>query len=284
MRPPGRIAVLAGALGLLAACSGGSTSGSGGSGSGGGLPRPAHVVVVVLENQAADAVLGNPSAPYLNQLARTGAQFTDSTAITHPSQPNYLDLFAGSDQGVTDDSCPHSFGSDNLATELAAKGLGFTGYAENLPADRSSCAAGEYARKHVPWLDFSNVPAGDSAPFTAFPTDFNRLPTVSWVIPNLCDDAHDCPLSTADGWLRTHLDPYVQWARQHDSLLITTFDENDGSPGNRIATFFDGGPVRIGSYGEPIDHFTVLRTVEDMYGLGHAGAAADAAPVRDVWN
>src|SRR5262249_23078461 len=76
---------------------------------------------------------------------------------------------------------------------------------------------------------------------------------------------------------------YVQWAQTNNSLLIVTFDENDGSSGNHIATLFVGPMVIPGQYSETITHDTVLRTVEDMYGLPHAGAGDTATPIPDVW-
>ncbi|MFE9426969.1 alkaline phosphatase family protein [Kitasatospora sp. NPDC006697] len=251
-----------------------------------GVPRPDHVVVVMFENTSESSIIGNSQAPYFNQLATTGADFTNSYAIEHPSEPNYLDLFSGSNQGVTNDSCPHTFAADNEGAELIAKGLSFTGYAEDLPSAGSTvCTSGDYARKHNPWVNFSNVPAADNQPFSAFPTDYTQLPTVSWVVPNLCNDMHDCSIATGDSWLKSNLDAYVQWAKTHNSLLITTFDEDDSTTSaNQIATIFDGQPVKAGSYGERIDHFSVLRTIEDMYGLPHAGAAASATPITDAWS
>jgi hypothetical protein len=251
------------------------------------VPRPDHVVVVMFENTSEGSIIGSPDAPYFNQLANSGANFTNAFAIEHPSQPNYLDLFSGSNQGVTDDSCPHTFSTDNEAAQLIAKGLTFTGYSETLPSAGSTvCTAGTsgYARKHNPWVNFTNVPAADNQPFSAFPTDFTQLPTVSWVIPNLCDDMHDCSTATGDSWLKAHLDSYVQWAKTHNSLLITTFDEDDSSTSaNQIATIFDGQPVKVGTYTEHVDHFGVLRTIEDMYGLPYAGAAANATSITDAW-
>ncbi len=251
------------------------------------VPQPDHVVVVIFENTAEGSIIGNSSAPYFNQLANSGALFTNSFAIEHPSEPNYLDLFSGSNQGVTDDSCPHTFSTANEGAQLIAKGLTFTGYSENLPSAGSTvCTAGTsgYARKHNPWVNFSNVPAADNQPFSAFPTDFTKLPTVSWVVPNLCDDMHDCSTATGDTWLKAHLDSYVQWAKAHNSVLITTFDEDDSAGNNQIATIFNGQPVKTGSYNEHVDHFGVLRTIEDMYGLPYAGAAATATSITDAWN
>jgi hypothetical protein len=94
---------------------------------------------------------------------------------------------------------------------------------------------------------------------------------------------HDCTIATGDTWLQNHLDAYAQWATTHNSLLIVTFDEDDGSGGNNIATLFYGQPVKQGTYTEHIDHFDVLRTIEDMYGLSYAGAAASATPITDCW-
>jgi phospholipase C len=249
-----------------------------------GVPRFDHVVLVMFENHSASSIYGSSQAPYINSLANNGAKFTQSYAIEHPSEPNYLDLFSGASQGVTDDSCPHTFSTDNQAAELIGAGLTFGGYSQGLPAVGSTvCTSGRYARKHNPWVNFTNVPAADNMPVSSFPTDFTRLPTVSWVVPDLCNDMHDCAISIGDSWLQTNLSAYAQWATTHNSLLIVTFDEDDSLGNNNIATVFSGANVKTGVYGEHIDHFSVLRTMEDMYGTPHAGAAATATPITDVW-
>lgn len=156
------------------------------------LPRPAHVVVVIEENHSYSQIIGSSSAPYINSLAAQGASFTNSHAITHPSEPNYLALFSGSTQGVTDDSCPHTFGAANLGAELISAGLTFTSYSESMPSDGyTGCTSGEYARKHNPWVNFSNVPSASNRTFAAFSSNYASLPTVSVVVPNLLDDMHD---------------------------------------------------------------------------------------------
>ena len=95
---------------------------------------------------------------------------------------------------------------------------------------------------------------------------------------------HDGSVAAGDAWLRTHLDAYARWARTHNSLLIVTFDEDDRSASNQIPTLFAGPMVKPGSYGERITHYSVLRTVEDMYGLPCVGAACTASPIADVWH
>jgi acid phosphatase len=253
-----------------------------------GVPQPRHVVVVVEENRAYQQIIGDPQAPYLNSLSAQGARFTAFEAETHPSQPNYLALFSGSTQGVSDDDCPdHAFSAPNLGSELIAAGEGFTGYSESLPAVGSTaCDTGEYARRHVPWADFSNLPASANQPFTAFPrtpAGWAALPAVSFVIPNVEHDMHDGSIAQGDSWLRDNLGGYRDWARSHDSLLVVTWDEDDEGHGNRIPTLIDGGGVRPGTYGERLNHYNLLRTLEDAYGLSPTGAAATAAPIRSIW-
>ncbi|MGF7236727.1 MAG: alkaline phosphatase family protein [Frankia sp.] len=298
----GRIAVVIGLLGLAACASGGGASSaqppapvtSSPSGqplpsgppptSATGIPRPDHVVVVVMENHAYSGILGSGSAPYLTGLAARGASFTQSFAVAHPSQPNYLALFSGSAQGITDDSCPHTFSGPNLGQELIAAGKSFAGFSESMPSDGyTGCSSGDYARKHNPWVNFTTVPPSSNLTFNRFPGDYAQLPTVSFVIPNLCDDMHNCPVATGDTWLRDHIDGYARWARTHKSLLVVTWDEDDNGHDNRIPTIVVGDGVKIGTFSEKISHYNVLRTIEDMYRLPHAGASASATPITDIW-
>lgn len=250
-------------------------------------PAPAHVVVVVEENKDFEAIVGNTrSAPYLNDLIARGALFTHSYGVAHPSQPNYLALFAG----VTDtngDRCPpHGIdpNAPNLATELRDAGRSFAGYSEDLPAPGSrACWAGTYARKHVPWADFTNVPVSENLPFSSLPSSYDRLPAVAFIIPNVLDDMHSASIARGDSWLRTHVGPLIDWAYSHDTLVIITCDESDEIVGNRIPTIFVGPMVRHGRYAQPITHYSVLRTIEDFYGLPRAGASAHAAAIEGIW-
>ena len=249
-----------------------------------GVPRPDHVVIVIEENHSYSEIIGSSAAPYINSLAAQGALFTQSHATTHPSQPNYLHLFSGSNQGVTDDSCPHSFSTANLGQYLLDASLTFAGYSEDLPSVGSPvCTSGAYARKHAPWVNFTNIPTTTNLPFSYFPSDYTTLPIVSFVIPNLNNDMHDGTIQQGDTWLQQHLSGYVQWAMTHNSVLIMTFDEDDSSQGNRIATIFVGQMVVPGQYSESINHFNLLRTLEDMYNLPYAGVSGNYQPITDVW-
>jgi acid phosphatase len=256
------------------------------------IPRPAHVVLVVEENHAFSQIIGSPDAPYINALAASpnAALFTQSFSLTHPSQPNYLFLFSGSTQGVTDDSTPPiTFRTPNLGAALRAHGLSFVGFAESLPfAGFTGDTSGAYARKHAPWVNregagHNRLPARVNQPFAAFPANFNRLPTASFVTPNLQDDMHDGTVAAGDAWLQQNLGAYVQWAQTHHSLLILTFDEDDQLNNNQITTLFVGAGVRHGQFSEMITHLSVLRTIEGMYGLPRVGGSAAVPPITDVW-
>ena len=249
-------------------------------------PKPDHIVIVVMENKDRSSIIGSAKAPYINSLAKQGANMMQSYGVTHPSQPNYIAMFFGEQHGVTSNKC-RMLDQDNLGTQLIAKGLTFTGYAESLPSVGSTaCSAdgGLYERKHVPWASSTKLPDSTNQPFSAFPSDFTQLPTVSIVAPNMCSDMHDCSVRTGDNWVRENLDGYAQWAKENNSLLVLTFDENDGGTVNQIATVIVGESVRPGLYAEPMNHYNLLRTIEDAYELPPLGNAATAASLATIWN
>jgi acid phosphatase len=234
------------------------------------LPQPEHIVVAILENHSFAEIIGNDEAPFINDLARRGATFTRSFAIAHPSQPNYFALFSGSAQGTRSDG-PRFFDAPTLAGQLRGAGKTFAGYVE---------AASP--RKHNPWASFADARKA-ARDFSTFPTDFTKLPAVSFVIPDLDDDMHDGSIAAGDAWLREKLGAYAAWCLKSDDILIVTFDEDDGSEGNRIATVFFGRPVVSGRYDGRIDHYSVLRTIEALEHLPPLGLAAKRKPISSVW-
>jgi phosphatidylinositol-3-phosphatase len=273
------------------------------------LPRYDHIVIVIDENKSYDQIIGNKNAPYINNvLVKEGANLTRMFAEEHESEGNYFWIFSGNSQDVGyEDVIPNSknrrvypFRTSNLAEQLIKNGYTFKGYSESLPFIGDTVyRQGEYARKHVPWVSFGNIPQGKTEAtstnlqFAQFPSDYNKLSTVAFVIPNLLGDMHD-PKSAdisvpyGDKWLKDNLDSYYQWAKTHNSLLIITFDENnnpaklksptnpassDLSFKNRIPTIFAGAHIKHGDYpeGKGVDHVNILRTIEAMYGLKRSG-------------
>jgi hypothetical protein len=265
-------------------------------------PRPDHVVIVMEENHSYSEVIGVSAAPYINFLASAGALMTSSSAITHPSQPNYLAFFSGSTQGVTADNVyPHSqFTGPNLGAKLIAAGFSFAGYSETMPSvgydgASSGTAPSTYQRKHNPWVNWQDatvplplnkLPASVNMPYAGyFPSSlaYDSLPALCFVIPNQLHDMHDGTVAQGDAWLQSNLGAYATWCQTHNSLLLVTWDEDDSSSANRIATIFYGPMVVTGQYPETISHYNVLRTLEEMYGLAHDNGTVAAAPILDIW-
>lgn len=251
------------------------------------LPTYDHVVVVVFENKQYGEIMGSANAPYINQLASAGASLTAMKALTHPSQPNYFNLFSGATQGITGDGCytPQSMSAANLGQELIAAGKTFATYNEDLPSEGSTaCTNGQYAQKHNPWFAFKNVPLGSGKTWAQFPKgDFTQLPHLSFVVPNQCNDMHSCPVATGDTWVKNNLDAYAQWAKANNSLLVLTWDEDNYLGSNTIATVFSGAKVKQGTYGSAYNHYSLLRTFEDLFGTTHAGNAASATTITEVF-
>ncbi|GAA4102364.1 alkaline phosphatase family protein [Mucilaginibacter panaciglaebae] len=265
-----------------------------------------HIIIVMEENHGFDEVIGSTNAPYITQLAQDGALFTNSHGVTHPSQPNYLALYAGGVQGVIGDESLEKvtpYTTPNLGASLIKHGFTFTGYAQTMPSVgfmASYYKRGEltkaslYARKHAPWVNWigdkeNNIPASVSLPMEQFPKDFSKLPTVAFVIPDMDYDMHNIgdpgdaeAIKRGDQWLKDNLGAYVEWAKKHNSLLILTFDEDDFKQVNHVPTIFIGAGIIPGKYNGYINHYNVLHTIEAMYKLP-VEDTTKATAITDVW-
>lgn len=271
-----------------------------------GIKVPAHVIIVIEENHGYDQIIGSDSAVYINELAREGAVFTNSHGVTHPSQPNYLAIFSGSTQGVTGDQCLQdsaSFITPNLAAALIKRGYTFKGFAQTMPSSgflkcyyKKSKLTDQmlYGRKHCPWVNWlgnkkNEIPSYLSQPMTTFPKDFNKLPSLAFVIPDMDHDMHNlggpgdsAAIVRGDNWLKKNLSAYIKWAKTHNSLFILTYDEDQFTAQNRIPTIFVGANIKPGKYDEKINHYSVLKTLEAIYGLDFTHNN-DAFVIKDVW-
>ena len=267
--------------------------------------RPDHIVIVIEENHSFKQIVNNPSAPYINSLIKEGLLFTDAHGVAHPSQPNYIALFSGSTQGVINDNCTKKetpYTTPNLGHSLIAHGFTFAGYSETMPEDGfTGCNKGKskfpygsplYARKHNGWVDWqgnapNGIPPSTNLKFIDFPTDFSKLPTVAFVVPNEDNEMHNgsdsLTIKRGDNWLKNNMSAYIQWAKKHNSLFILTYDEDNFMQANHIPTLFVGPMVKSGRSNIHIDRYNVLRTIEKMYGLPPAGPATEK-PIAGIWN
>lgn len=240
-----------------------------------------------MENRNYSSIVGAAAAPYINKtLVPQGALLTNSHAVSHPSEPNYIAIFSGSTQGVNSDNCPFTFSANNLASELIAAGKTFRGYSESMPSNGyTGCYAGVYARKHNPWVNFTNVPKADNLVYRPRLVPGSGLANLTFVVPNLNDDMHDGSTQRGDRWLETHLPQIIAWNAKNDGLLIVTWDEADPDSGtNRIPTIFVGPMVRANARSsQNVDHYAVMRTIEDAFNVPCIAQACNRSNVAKIW-
>lgn len=266
-----------------------------------GPPAFDHVFVVVEENHSYSSVIGNSSMPYFNALAAKYGLATNYYANTHPSIGNYFVITTG--QEITnDDSFTGTVSADNIVREIVAAGKTWKSYAESLPA--VGYTGGDvypYARHHNPMSYFSDVAGSSQAnnlvPFSQFATDLagNSLPNYSFIVPNLEDDAHDCPtggssctddtmLGAADNWLKTNIDPLINsQVFNQGGLLIITFDESVTSDttngGGHVPTLVISPSANAAYQSTTLyQHQSVLRLTAEALGLSTTPGAGSTAP------
>jgi hypothetical protein len=254
------------------------------------LPTFGHVYVIVMENREYGQIIGNPAAPYINHLANTYGLATSYTGVAHPSFPNYLALWSGSTQGVTDDGI-HNLRGRTIADQMEAAGRGWHVAAQNFPLNcyrRPQASGGEdgpgtYVRKHEPAISFTAVSRHPRR--CARITDFSHLaPNVGnlWlIVPNMCNDMHDCSVATGDTFLKRFVPKILKSTgyRNQTGLLVITWDEGRTTRGGggRVATIIVS-PRGKAAYRSSAryNHYSLLRTIQDSWGLPCLGKSCRA--------
>ena len=248
------------------------------------------IMIVVLENEDfQDAI----RQPFLAALAQQGATLNNYYAVTHPSQPNYIALVSGSTHGVTNDS-KVVINAKHLGDLLEARGLRWKIYAEQFPGKCfSGNSSGDYARKHVPFISFKNVQDDPmrcaqivNADALAKDIETGSLADFSLYVPDLKNDGHDTGIEYADRWLSKTFGPILKNSYfTKDMLFVVTFDEGSLFGGNRVLTLISGNGVSPGTTSNArYNHYSLLRTIEDEFGLGTLKQEdARAVPVSGIW-
>ena len=261
---------------------------------------PSRIVVIVLENKEYNEIIGRPAAPYLNSLARQSAVAANYHSITHPSLPNYLALTGGSTFGLSGSDClTCSVSHRNLIDELEAAGISWKAYMEDLPSACSHTTSnGGYVRRHDPFMYYRDVADNPArcrfiVPATTLTTDLahHSLPRFVWLSPNICHDMHSCGIYTGDRYLRAMI-PRLLPQLGPSGLLFVTFDEGETNlgccgvaKGGHVLTLVAGPGARAGVRSmTPYDHYSLLLTIEDLWGLPKLGYTASASthPMTDL--
>ena len=264
-----------------------------------------QVVIVVMENQGVREALADKN---IASLAKRGAWFSNYRALTHPSLPNYLAMVGGSTFGVAADHVSAPIKSPTIVDRLEKKGLTWKAYAEDYPGrcylerfageghlTPRAAATALYAKQHVPLLQFESVqndPARCARVVNA--REFMRdaraghLPNYSFYSPNMFNDGHDTSLETASAWLNRFVQSLQGTLAMHQrTLLVVVWDEggDDDTHHNQVLAIFLGDVVSPGRYDARLTHYSLLRTIEDNFGLEPLREGdRNAAPVPEaVW-
>ncbi|HYM66434.1 MAG TPA: alkaline phosphatase family protein [Patescibacteria group bacterium] len=259
-----------------------------GTGCGGGVasvhaPTPVtqqHVFLIVMENRSpAEALTG----PFTASLAASYGLADGYRAVAHPSVPNYLALSSGSTWGVTDDSY-HVLPQADLGDELTAAGVSWKAYMEGMGDGGCFNSPLPYDPGHNPFAFYGGRCPANVVPFASFASDLAAgPPRFSWISPDRCHDEHDCAVSAGDSWLREQAGAIMSSAAwRAGGVLFITWDEDDGSAGNRVLTLVISPTAGHRVSERAYDHYSLLATVEDLLGVRRLGNSATAVAMTDL--
>ena len=259
------------------------------------VPNFRHIYVIVMENREYGSIVGSPDAPYINSLIARYGLATNYRAVTHPSQPNYIALLSGSTQGVTDNGV-HNLSRRNLVDQLAAHGVSWRVYAQNVPlgcykgatAKGGPDGTGTYARKHEPAISFTSISrrATRCAKISNFSHFSPSAARFELIVPNMCNSMHDCSTAKGDAFLKTFIPKLLKSPAMKGSVLFLTWDEGTSNlgGGGRIATVVIGPTVKRGyRSATPHTHYSLLRTIESAWGLGCLNRSCRANTLREFF-
>jgi Phosphoesterase family len=256
--------------------------------------RAARIVVIVLENRSMADVQTNS---YFASLVARGKLLSNYVTIANPSQPNYLALAFGDTMGVTSNAVVDIPGR-NIVDLLEEAGVPWKAYQEDYPGgcnpvERAGGDTGRaYARKHNPFISADTVRQDPArcekiVDHRAFEADIaaGALPRYSLFVPNAYHSSHDTDVAFAADWLQGWLEPKLANPALADVLWVITWDEGTVNGRELLLTVMLGRGVVAGSIdATPYNHYALLRTTQELLGLGSLGRNDAAAPVIPVFD
>lgn len=248
------------------------------------------VLVFVIENHSMSQM--RTGMPWVYNQALSYGYTTRYHAIRHPSLPNYLSIAGGSTFGVADDADPsvHPLGGASVFGRALSSGHTAKLYAESMPSNCYQYPAGNYAVKHNPWAYFTaerSACGRRDVPLSALAGDTTngRLPSVGMVIPNLCNDAHNCSLATANRWLRAKVGA-VKAGPDFTSgrlAIVITADEDDHNESNLVLTVVMQRSLHGRVVGTALNHYGLSRSLSQVTHTSPLRHAADATSVLSAF-
>jgi phospholipase C len=223
-----------------------------------------HVIVLFMENQPYNAIIGSSQAPYINELAQRCGLATNYHNITHPSAPEYLTATSGELGGAGDcppvfldpswpPTCPDT--NNNIFHQATVAGETWKNYEESMA---SNCFEGEdssnYDINHNPAAYYTDLGGPSGAPDSLcsrfdvpmgtpqagnFESDLRdgTLPNYSFLAPDLIHDTHDSTVAVGDSYLSELLPTIFNSSeyRSGSTVLFVAWDEGEGGSTNDCA-------------------------------------------------
>ena len=240
---------------------------------------PAHVFLIVMENRSYEEVMGQP---FTATLASEYALATDYHAIGHPSLPNYLALSSGSTWGIGDDGY-HPIAGRGLGDELTAAGVSWRAYEEGMTRGCFESPS-PYVLHHNPFAYYGGGCPDNVVNATRLDADLaGGTARFNWIQPDVCHSTHSCPIEDGDRWLAGVV-PRITASKawQEGGVLFITWDEDDGSGSNQVATLVVSPGLAGHQSTRPYDHYSLLATIEDLLGVARLGRSAAAQPMSEL--
>jgi hypothetical protein len=248
-----------------------------------------RVITFVFENENYTSALDQP---FFSHLATRGVNFSKFFAEAHPSQANYIALTSGSKNGVSGDDTV-DLDVKNLVDLLEAKNISWKVYAEGYPGN---CYTGtqldNYVRKHNPFISYTNIQESpERCSKIVNSSQLSRdvknaaLPEYIFYVPDLQNDGHDTNVQFADNWYEKTFSKYFNDPTfMENTIVISTFDESGVGLKNQIYTSIFGPGVKAQTVDIKLDHYSILKLIEDNWNLGNLGKEdVDATPVPNIW-
>ncbi len=256
-----------------------------------------HVIIIMEENKPYSSIVNSPEAPYQNHLIQQYALAGNYFSPEHPSLPNYIDITAGSDMGITTDcspsqDCQITGSMTNIADLLNSSNLSWKEYAESMPSPCYKSNNGNYAVRHNPFVYYTDITENSTycdqhvVPMNittgaGFINDLQsgNLPSFSFITPNVCNDGHNSCSNTLtqvqqiDRWLSILVPKIMNSSEFTSTALFIEYDEGStATQSSQVACILVSPFARTGYVSENYyTHFSLLATVENVFGVGNLG-------------
>ncbi len=256
-----------------------------------------HVIWILEENHSYAKIIGSSQAKYINSVAHACGLATNYHNISHPSLPNYVGMTSGlrlSRLRKFSSDCNPSKKCSTSAHSILGQSSSWKAYEESMPSNCFRKDNGEYAVRHNPGPYFTKLTncATNDVPYTKLAGDLSsgKLPAFSFVTPNLIDDMHDGTVAQGDAWLAKNLPKILHSSeyRSGHTVIFVTWDEGEGGHSNRCATNTTDVGCHVATIvispttapgtksGKLFNHYSLLRTAEQLLGLPPLGKARSA--------